>query len=260
MSAKPTRDRAAARAHAQQLREEQAQAARRRERWLRIGIAVAVLVAVVVVGAAVNATRNQVDTEAALPAGVTEADGGLPLGSADAPVTIDLWEDFQCPACADFEATNAPVLEQAVTDGDVLLVLHPLTFLDENLDNMSSVPAAQALGCTADAGDETALRFHGTVFANQPPETRGEEAWSEDDLVRWAEESGADGTDVRGCLDEERYAAWVDNVGRSGSSAGVTGTPTLFVGGERVPDDQLAAMFEDSSVLEQVVADAATAS
>jgi protein-disulfide isomerase len=260
MSAKPTRDRAAARARAQQLREEQARAARRRERWVRIGIAAAVLVAIVVVGVAVNANRTQVDTEAALPAGVTEADGGLPLGSPDAPVTIDLWEDFQCPACADFEATNAAVLDRAVADGDALLVLHPLTFLDDSLGNSSSVPAAQALACTADAGDEAALRFHTTVFANQPPETRGQEAWSGDDLVRWAGESGADEEDVRSCLDEGRYAAWVDNVGRSGSSAGVTATPTMFVDGERVPDAQLGSMFDDPSVLEQVIADAAAAS
>ena len=260
MSAKPQGSRAEARARAQQLREEQARAARRRERLVRIGIAVAVLVAVVVVGVAVNASRTSVDAEAALPPGVSEADGGLPLGSAEAPVTVNLWEDFQCPACADFEATNAPVLEQAVADGDIRLVLHPLTFLDDSLGNSSSVPAAQALGCTADAGAEAALRFHTIVFANQPPETRGQEAWSTDDLVGWAGEAGADEDEVRSCLEDGTYAAWVDNVAGSGSSAGVTGTPTLFIDGERVPDDQLASMFEDQSVLEQRIADAVPAS
>lgn len=45
------------------------------------------------------------------------------LGSPDAPVTIAIFEDFRCPACATFDANVLPVLKRAYVDtGDASLV------------------------------------------------------------------------------------------------------------------------------------------
>ena len=59
----------------------------------------------------------------------------------DGPVDVTLWEDFQCPNCKDFEAENGAMLDHLVTDGDITLTIHPLSFLDSSLGNDSSVQA-----------------------------------------------------------------------------------------------------------------------
>ena len=55
------------------------------------------------------------------PAGI--ATDGLVLGSPDAPVTIDLFEDFQCPACALWSRTVFPgLVSNELAAGTVELV------------------------------------------------------------------------------------------------------------------------------------------
>ena len=97
-------DRSEARATARELREAEARRERRREQLIRISVLAAVAVAILVVGVVVFANRSQEDSSAPLPAGVTEPAGGIVIGEESAPVTIDLWIDFQCPFCRDFEA------------------------------------------------------------------------------------------------------------------------------------------------------------
>ena len=35
---------------------------------------------------------------------------GRTIGNADAPVTLEVWEDYQCPVCARHSLTVEPVL------------------------------------------------------------------------------------------------------------------------------------------------------
>ncbi|WP_166175963.1 thioredoxin domain-containing protein [Rubrobacter tropicus] len=65
---------------------------------------------------------------------------GTTLGNADAPVTIRLYEDFQCPACGQFARETLPgVVDRYVRPGDAKLVSETLAFLGPD-----SVPAARA--------------------------------------------------------------------------------------------------------------------
>ena len=51
------------------------------------------------------------------PATLPDADG-LSLGDPNAPVTIDVFEDFQCPACKSFTENIEPlVIENLVASG-----------------------------------------------------------------------------------------------------------------------------------------------
>jgi len=137
----------------EQLAEERkAQAAAdKRKQTITNAIIVVVVVAVVVgIFVAVQASRTSGPDTAALPATVTEQGGGMPFGTG--PVTVDIWEDFQCPACKQFEATNAETLKQQAQANEITLVIHPLSFLDEKLGNDSSLLAANAFGCSAASG------------------------------------------------------------------------------------------------------------
>ncbi|MGH4026134.1 MAG: thioredoxin domain-containing protein, partial [Pseudonocardiaceae bacterium] len=57
-------------------------------------------------------------------------DDGIPVGNADAPVTIDLFEDFQCPICAKFGQITGPTVDELVRAGTARVVYHPVAYLD----------------------------------------------------------------------------------------------------------------------------------
>ena len=167
-NSKSTREKAAAARAAAESSE------RRRETAMRVGIAVAVLVIVAgIIGAALYTTRSKdvAPVDAALPAGVSGPQYGAGVGTVGTPV-LDIYEDFQCPACAQAEAALSPTISTLVADGKVKVNYHPMNFLDRNLGNDSSTRATAAFGCAVDAG-KTA-EYHSILFANHPvPEGTG---------------------------------------------------------------------------------------
>ena len=198
------------------------------------GVLIAVVVIVVVVGIigyAWWASNNDGPDDAALPTLVQEAGGGVVLG--DGPVDVALWEDFQCPGCKAFEEANGSMLRERVKSGDVTMTVHPLSFLDGELSNDSSVLAANAFGCATDVGEQQALDFHLTVYANQPPEVQGQQAWSADQLISWGNDVGIDGGEWENCVNDLTYEGWVTQVQTTMSGAGITQTPTVFLDGEK---------------------------
>ena len=85
---------------------------RKRTLWVSIG-AVAVLVVAGLIGWSVWSSQSSGEFTA--PPGATEDGTGIVVGSG--PVTIDVYEDYLCPACKQFEQTSGPTLEQLVGDG-----------------------------------------------------------------------------------------------------------------------------------------------
>lgn len=53
------------------------------------------------------------------------------VGRARAPVTLDLYYDYMCPACGAFEHTNSNDLTRLIDDGTLRVDLHVMSFLDQ---------------------------------------------------------------------------------------------------------------------------------
>jgi protein-disulfide isomerase len=223
-------DRSTARARARELREAEARRQRRREQLIRFGILAVVALVLLVVVIVVFANRPEEDAAAVLPAGVTEPAGGVVIGDDSAPVTVDLWIDFQCPFCRAFEQDSGPALDQLAADGDAVLVYHPLSFLGEESER-----AANAFGCAADVG--AAAEYLTALFESQPAEGTG--GFTTEDLVALGTEVGTTGSDFERCVEDGSYADWVANVAASQGAAGIVATPTVFVDGEMLEADQL---------------------
>jgi protein-disulfide isomerase len=223
-------DRAAARAKARELREAEARRQRRREQLFRFGILGVVALVVLVVGILIFANRPEEIVSAQLPAGVTEPAGGVMIGEESAPVTIDLWIDFQCPFCRAFEQESGSTLQQLAADGTAVLVYHPLSFLGEESER-----AANAFGCAADQG--RAGEYLTVLFENQPEEGTG--GFTSDDLLALGAEAGITDTEFENCVQDSPYAEWVANVAASQSEAEIVATPTVFVDGGMLQGDQL---------------------
>ena len=104
--------------------------------------------------------------------------------------------------------------------------------------------AAEASECALE--QDAFWPYHDVIFANQRGENMG--AFSEGNLLSFAEALELDTAAFESCLDSDRYAAEVRADSASGQERGVSSTPTLFINGEMVqgaiPFDQLQARVE----------------
>lgn len=168
-------------------------------------------------------------------AGNTTLSGGAPAspapqvgrvrGIADAPVTIDEYADFQCPACGQFaRTTEAQLLSTYIATGQVKLVFHHFAFL-----GMESSWAAEAAECAGDQGRFWDL--HDKLYASQAGENKG--AFSRVNLKRMGDELGL-GASYAACIDSGRYAQSIRDASKAASDLGVRATPTLFVDGQKI--------------------------
>jgi protein-disulfide isomerase len=214
------------------VREQLASEKRRKRRaWVTIG-AVAVLLIAGLIGWGIYAT-NRPDTSA-IPAGTTN-DGGTNAGLAaggTGPVKVEVYFDFLCPFCQQFEAEATPTLDQLIATNKITLVWHPLGFL-----NASSTPAGystRAASSSACASDLGKLKPYGqALFAAQPAE--GSPGLSDDQLIDIAGTVGIINPTFAGCVRAAKYAGWVTNGNDLAARRGVTATPTVFVNGKQVP-------------------------
>lgn len=166
--------RRAARARIEERRAAEAAArarAQRRQRTL-IGAVVAavIVVAAVVVTIVVQNSRTATAANAAVPANTVDSGQVIVVGQTSAPVTIDLYEDFQCPVCDNFEKTTGSTLASLVSAGTVQLHYHGMAFLDTSANDKYSTRALNAAAAVVDAaGPDAYQKFHDLLYANQPP-------------------------------------------------------------------------------------------
>jgi protein-disulfide isomerase len=149
---------------------------------------------------------------------------GLVLGRTDAPVTIDLYEDFQCPACEAWGGTVLPSLAaNELAAGTVRIVFHDMAFLGPE-----SIDAGRAAYASAQQG-----RFWdmwATLYANQGRENSG--AFSRARLLAMADRLGLDVARFETDMDSSAARAAIDASRADASRAGVSSTPTLIIGGQ----------------------------
>jgi protein-disulfide isomerase len=141
-------------------------------------------------------------------------------GSDTAPITIEEWADFQCPACGMFARTTEPQLVTTyVSQGQVKIVYRHFAFLGPE-----SQWAAEASECADEEGKF--WEFHDRLFASQAGENRG--TFSKDNLKRIGEALGLSPS-FAACVDSGRHAQRVRDETQAGQRKDVRATPTLFV-------------------------------
>lgn len=146
--------------------------------------------------------------------------GSAPVrGRAEAPVTVVVFTDYECPFCAKAEVTLRAIEAQYGRDVRVAWKNHPLPF------HKDAQLAAKAALAAHEQGQF--LEYHDALFAHQKELDRAS-------LERRAEDLGLDMARFRAAIDGERIAAQVAADAADASRLGVAGTPTFFVNGRRV--------------------------
>lgn len=253
---------------AAQARAQSEAAERKRERTIRIVGGIVVLLVVggllaigIMAGKSkdAEASGGGIDATAPIPAGVQPDSYGVPVGTgwtadnADKLPTLEIWEDFQCPACAQVEAVAGAGIKKLGDDGKVKLLLRPATFLDKNLpqSNNSSARATAAWGCAIDAGK--ASEYHAAVFAAHPAQEG--DGFTDEQLLALGEQVGLAGADFEQfsqCVAEGKYLQWATNSNIRFGESPATGTPTGYLNGTELDSSELA----DVAALEKKIAEA----
>ena len=214
-----------------QERREKMQRQQQRQRLITIGL-ITLGAALVVFAVIWPQLRPVGEIVTVTPAALPNADG-LSLGDPNGPVTIDVFEDFQCPACQRFTENTEPlIIQNLVSTGKARYVFHHYPFLDGDGAGSSgeSDQAANAAMCANE--QDTFWDMHSILFANWNGENQG--AFSSRRLQAMAESLGLDMEAFNSCLSANKYEAEIQADFELGQQMGVSGTPTVFVNGTRV--------------------------
>ncbi|MEU7891355.1 thioredoxin domain-containing protein [Nonomuraea sp. NPDC049152] len=203
-------------------------------------VATYVTVGVVAVGAIAAGwlfAANQSTSESAgasLAPVTIQSDGTVAMANAGvtAPV-IDIYEDFQCPACKQLEETSGTTFKNLAAEGKAKVVYHPLTIfpaqMNKGITRGNSVRAGAAARCVTDGKQWVA--YHDKLFANQPEETA--EGFSTEQLVELGEEAGVTAPDFATCVTSQKHAqAYVAASDKTIAAISLQGTPTVKLNGK----------------------------
>ncbi|WP_415973373.1 DsbA family protein [Rhodococcus sp. 077-4] len=177
------------------------------------------------------------------PTSLTE-NGAIRFGNPDATTVISVVEDFQCPACKNFESISGSTLQQVADAGNVAVDYRPISILDRFSNGTKySTRAASASICVAENDRDSWMNWHNSMFAEQPAENGN--GLSDDKLVEIAAAAGADSPATASCIADGSYTDWVTTQTQSVLGEGINGTPSVRVNGTDItnptPENILAA-------------------
>ena len=187
-------------------------------------LVIGMVVFIVAVGIIFSFISNRASSNFAIPAAVSEADGyGIVLNPTATP-TIDVWVDYQCPACRSFEILNGGYLNEIIAQKKAKVVFHPLTFI-----GTESIIAANAAACAADENKFVDMNL--ALFQNQAgSENSGK--WQGDVMLAIGESIGIKSESFKQCVREGNYVKWTRNVTDASASKNVNSTPTIRINGK----------------------------
>lgn len=212
-------------------------------------VVVVALIAILVWAATRSEPLEATGSAHALPEG-----GGISVGPGhDADVTqVHIYEDFQCPHCADLEGAIGEELVELADAGELNVTFTIMSFMDTNLRNDSSTRAANGALCAAD--QDIFVPWHQAVFASQSPQGAG---WTDDQFIGFARDAGLDGdalAEFTTCLQDQTYVDYVGDMQRRANQDGISGTPTVVVDGEQISGEDLFLLINVPGSLQDVLA------
>ena len=199
-----------------------------RGRAAALGYVAAALLGAVLVGGSLVAfggVGRATPSPSPTPAPAPNVANGPALGTTAAPVTIEIWADYQCPYCRLEAMVFGGSMERAyVLPGLARVVYRDFAFLGQE-----SIDAAVAARCAGRQDPGAYWRYHDLLFASQQGENQG--TFKRANLVTLAGIAALDPTSFTACLDDPAVATAVTAETAQGRALGVTSTPTLRITG-----------------------------
>ncbi len=152
------------------------------------------------------------------------------IGPNEAPILIEEFSDFECPACG----ANAPILKEALQEYPTQV---KFVYKDFPLSSIHPQAREAAAGVLCAAQQGKFQEFHDGVFAEQSTWS-GETGDITPYLATLVDEQGIDKAEWETCIASRQAKKAVDADFSEGRSRGVNSTPTFFLNGELVQTPQ----------------------
>ena len=150
-------------------------------------------------------------------------------GPVEAPVTLVVFSEFECPYCAKVKPTLSKLKKVFGSKLRVVFKHNPLAFHEH------AQGASEASLCAKEQGKF--WEMHDTLFAHQ-------DKLGSDHLVGYAQSIGLDTDAFSTCMASGRFRAQIARDQDIASSVGARGTPNSFVNGRQIQGAQPQRVFE----------------
>jgi protein-disulfide isomerase len=170
---------------------------------------------------------------------------GTHLGDPNAPVKVEVYEDFRCSACKSYTTTIEPtVIKNYVETGKVYYSFHNFIVIDGNDGSDASSRSANAAMCAS--AQNRFWDYHDTLYTNQIVEDAS--LFTDARLTTMAENLKLDMTAFNQCYKAKKYANDVQQDINNGLALSIRGTPSVFVNGKIVSDFQQTVAAIDNAL------------
>jgi protein-disulfide isomerase len=146
-------------------------------------------------------------------------------------VTLEIWSDFQCPACGQLASLVEPTLiREYVTAGTLRFVIRDAAFQGKRSGAAYDESVEAAAGARCAAAQDAYWPFHNWLFANQVGENEG--AFRDERLRGIATAAGLDVVAWDACRATGEEQAAVRAETQLAVEQGVNATPTMYLNGQ----------------------------
>jgi protein-disulfide isomerase len=162
-------------------------------------------------------------------AGVALGPDGAALAEPDSQpeVRLDLFSDYMCPYCGQFELQMGEGIAELVDEGRLAVVIHPIAILDSlsSGTNYSTRAAAASYALAAEAPEAWGA-FNRALFENQPAENT--EGLTNEEITELAVAAGVS-PDIAADLWSDADLETLGSITAAAGAGGVQGTPTAVL-------------------------------
>lgn len=166
------------------------------------------------------------------------------LGSANAPVTIVEYGDYQCPFCGvEFFAKTEPlIIQNYVNTGKAKFVFRDFPFLGPE-----STAAANAAQCAEDQSKLWA--YHDALYTAKIADdgnggSENDGFFSSTELLKLGQQIGLNMTTFTSCVNGNADANIVAQAKADATNQGINSTPTFYINGTQILGAQQYAQFQ----------------
>ena len=204
-----------------------------------------------------KANQNGIPKQVLSDASWTYGEGAsLDTVAASTPV-LDIYFDYSCSHCAQFEGIHTQEINQLLSDKKITLALHPCKLLKQEWTSV----VMNAMGVVLDEAPAQSLSFHGAAFEifSQVLETKNQSLMTVDSLVTAATKVGVPSevsAKFKAAVDSNKYKKWVELGDKAFADRDLQGTPSVFFKGEQV---DLGKLQSPTSLTELVTGSTPTA-
>lgn len=159
------------------------------------------------------------------------------VGDVDAPVTLVMYSDYQCPYCATWNEDTLPAMMDYVDSGDLRIEMRDLAVFGEESERAAR--AVFAAGKQDEYWD-----YHNALF--EGGDHRPKSQLDDDSLVGLGEDLGLDPMQFKQDMNSTEAHEQFETVASEGQSIGVSSTPAFVIGGKPLLGAQPTQQFTDA--------------